>query len=430
MESVERGTVEKVEEINLLSAKSLLVLLLYSSASALASLMSAEPNNKRPASDLDADSPAAKDGDASTVTIRSLFAMRTDALGLINAGDIDSNEEARKLLDRLLGHVEKLLDMLPSEMLEEGFLELEELEEDIQASCEAAGMKDSFALSYLYFLKGFALQETALLLDRTPSSSSPAPKKAKLDTEASESPSQLLEEALNAYEAALPPLNNQPDPDIWNLMLIGSLIKAQADSGAVALKNGDAVNLKARMGTDVVSFLLGQGLELLSDIPQDPFAEDSFLIEFGDPATAFIDGISAFISLLRSATGKDAAGGKEALAKLLEKKRSRALEEINEQLTVQVEALDNLLADWSEELQSMGHGWKLSLSVAAAQGHTASYEILAADARERNLQSLYDAAWPAFESGELFRPPSFAQLRCSQLTLFALLQPPNHFARV
>ncbi|ORY89135.1 hypothetical protein BCR35DRAFT_300957 [Leucosporidium creatinivorum] len=309
--------------------------------------------------------------DQDHLSISDLFELRLTVLDeLLANGDADKQEEARGMLRGILHGAEVLLELLP-----EDYQDLDPNDDDEETKKLAAlGLANDMAQSFLFYLQGFALHELASILPppeplaHSAVSSAQGAKKRKVDLSEPTDPAVWLDEATEKFEAALE-IVNEDEGTLWTLMVIGGLVRSNAERGALAIKRGDTETADDCMGKGHESYLDGTTLDSIGSYGHSSFDTAEFLVEYGDPITAFLGGISALIAFVEAA---DPLDGDQRLGILSQV--NEVLAEQTEHLEGELKKNDNFGKDG--KLQEQGKKWQFEISAVVADGLLAQFVML------------------------------------------------------
>ena len=340
--------------------------------------------------------------DQDHLSVADLFELRISAVALLETGDAEKQEEARGLLRGILHGAEDLLPLLPDEDDEE---EEEEKDEEEKKKFKALGLDDDFARSFLRYLQGFALHELASILPPAeplaPSALSAAQgsKKRKVDLTEPTDPAVWLDEAIEKYEAALEPINEE-EGNLWTMMVIGGLVRSTAERGALAVRRGDTKEAERRLfGSGHYTYLDGTMLDIIGNYGGfNPFSRAEFIEEQGDPVSPWIAGVGALIALAESAEELNVS------------KRREIVRSVNETLQDQQEALTRELKrqEDEEDVKKLSSKWKFDLAVVVADGLLAGF-VFQEDAVEAKYRPDAEDAGDDDEEGEVTPLPTDAK---------------------
>lgn len=306
--------------------------------------------------------------DQDHLSISDLFELRLTVLDeLLATGDADKQDEARGMLRGILHGAEVLLELLPED---EGDLDPNDEDEEVK-KLVALGLANDLARSYLPYLQGFALHELASILPpaeplaHAAVSSAQGAKKRKVDLSEPTDPAVWLDEATEKFEEALE-IINEDEGSLWTLMVIGGLVRTNAERGALAIKRGDFETTEACMNKGHESYLDGTTLDQIGSYGHSSWDTAEFLVEYGDPVTAFLGGISALIAFLEAADPLDVD------------QRMGLLGAVNETLAEQTGHLEGELEKNHHykkggTLEEQGKKWKYEISAVVADGLLAEF---------------------------------------------------------
>ncbi|ORY89114.1 hypothetical protein BCR35DRAFT_350606 [Leucosporidium creatinivorum] len=344
--------------------------------------MTTDDSKKRPASDLEASAPEpattdAPAGDAGEIaTVPKLWEEKVQLDKLLQELSPTSSAEERKRADaacqQLYEKVEALLTLFADVMNKEneGYFELCDVDEDVGAKIEQAGIEDrGYGASQLWYLQAVALRHQADLASLPPitsSSTSPSSsKKPKLDTADSDAPASpqtpssadCLARARDKLACCLPYLSGSSDfsePDEYNMIIVGDLVDTNMRLALHAAKEKDSQALVSGFFSwdqdPLTHYILINPLQLNTNLP-------GFLFKQGDSIAAYIASAASMVEFLNHVDPKDAVkeGTDEKRAArdiaTYETKRVAQLDDLNKMLEEESGNLAESLAALAEEAE-------------------------------------------------------------------------------